>query len=56
LEELWVLTSISDASSGQKTVLLEWVEPEVRVLPVTETAFNPGPGGADGGAFDCTLS
>lgn len=44
------------ASPEHKTEILEWIEPEVRVLPVTETAANPGVG-ADGGAFgDCTLS
>lgn len=42
-------------SPEQKTEILEWVEPEVRVLAVTETAFNPGIGG-DGGGADCSLS
>lgn len=39
----------------QKTEILEWIEPEVRVLAVTETAFNPGSGG-DGGIADCSAS
>lgn len=36
--------------------LAAWIEPEIRTLPVEETANNPG-SGADGGGFaDCTLS
>jgi len=38
-------------------VRLDWVEPEVRVLSVSETAIHPGIG-PDGETiwFDCTLS
>lgn len=36
--------------------LQKWVEPEVRVLPVTETAGNPTVGGDGGGFADSTLS
>jgi hypothetical protein len=34
---------------------LDWVEPEVRRLEISETSVNPGAGG-DGGSADCTLS
>lgn len=36
--------------------LAEWVEPEIRTLPVEETAGNPGMGSDGGGFADCTLS
>lgn len=49
------MASENMVSPEQKTEILEWIEPEVRVLPVTETSFNPGVGG-DGGIADCSLS
>lgn len=37
---------------------IEWVEPEIRELAITETALLPGRSGADGETIwtDCTLS
>lgn len=42
-------------SPEQKSEILEWIEPEVRVLAVTETAAEVGSGG-DGGPADASLS
>lgn len=45
-----------NSDDKKDTPLAEWVEPEIRTLPVEETAGNPGVGGDGGGFFDCTLS
>ena len=49
------MNSVDDNKSAQVPVLAQWVEPEIRVLSVAETANDVGVGG-DGGVGDCSFS
>jgi len=48
---------MQNPNSAEQTVLLEWMEPEIRELDVRETAFRPA-SGHDGETrySDCTHS
>ena len=55
------MTEAEEPKPEGKPALLRWVEPEVRMLEVERTVFQPTTGGdgnpySPGGDFDCTRS